>query len=81
MHRVLRCMVLALALLIPAPRAQANETLIFGLPQEPPWTFENTDGSLSGLSNNLVFYLISGTDAYVVQNDPGVQISGSMSKQ
>ncbi len=50
MHRVLRCMVLALALLIPAPRAQANETLIFGLPQEPPWTFENTDGSLSGLS-------------------------------
>ncbi len=38
-------------------------------------------GSLSGLSNNLVFYLISGTDAYVVQNDPGVQISGSMSKQ
>ena len=38
-------------------------------------------GSLSGLSNNLVFYLISGTDAYVIQNDPAVQISGSMSKQ
>ena len=38
-------------------------------------------GSLSGLSSNLVFYLISGTDAYVIQNDPAVQISGSMSKQ
>jgi hypothetical protein len=37
--------------------------------------------SINSLSNNLVFYLISGTDAYVVQADPGVQIIGSMSKQ
>jgi hypothetical protein len=40
-----------------------------------------TAGSLTALSNNLVFYLISGNDAYVVQNDPGVQIVGTMSKQ
>jgi hypothetical protein len=38
-------------------------------------------GSLSGLSNNLAFYLISGTDAYVIQNDPAVQINGTLSKQ
>jgi hypothetical protein len=38
-------------------------------------------GSISTLSNNLIFYLISGTDAYVVQNDAGVQISGTISKQ
>jgi hypothetical protein len=40
-----------------------------------------TTGSLSGLSNNLVFYLVSGNDAYVVQNDPGVEINGTISKQ
>jgi len=38
-------------------------------------------GSLNTLSNNLVFYLVSGSDAYVVQNDPGVQIDGTVSKQ
>ncbi len=38
-------------------------------------------GSISTLSNNLIFYMISGTDAYVVQNDAGVQISGTISKQ
>jgi hypothetical protein len=37
--------------------------------------------SINNLSNNLAFYLISATDAYVVQADPGVQITGSMSKQ
>jgi hypothetical protein len=37
--------------------------------------------AINSLSNNLVFYLISGTDAYIVQADPGVQIIGSMSKQ
>lgn len=40
-----------------------------------------TTASLNNLSNNLVFYLISGNDAYVVQNDPGVQIVGTISKQ
>jgi hypothetical protein len=38
-------------------------------------------GSISSLSNGLVFYLISGNDAYVLQNDPGVQIDGTLSKQ
>jgi hypothetical protein len=32
-------------------------------------------------NNDFVFYLISGTDAYVLQNDAGVQISGAISKQ
>jgi len=38
-------------------------------------------GSISNLSNNLVFYLVSGSDAYTVQNDSGVQISGTVGKQ
>jgi hypothetical protein len=38
-------------------------------------------GSISNLSNNLVFYVVSGSDAYTVQNDSGVQISGSIGKQ
>lgn len=38
-------------------------------------------GSISNLSNNLVFYLVSGNDAYVVQNDSGVEINGTISKQ
>jgi len=38
-------------------------------------------GSISGLSNNLVFYLISGTDGYVLQNDTSTEIDGIMSKQ
>ncbi len=40
-----------------------------------------TTGSINSLSNNLVFYLVSGSDAYVVQNDTGVQIDGTVSKQ
>ena len=40
-----------------------------------------TTGSISSLSNNLVFYLVSGSDAYVVQNDSGVEIKGTVSKQ
>jgi hypothetical protein len=36
---------------------------------------------VNSLSNNLVFYLISGNDAYILQNDPGVEIEGVMSKQ
>lgn len=40
-----------------------------------------TGGSISTLSNNLIFYLISGSDAYVIQNDSGVEINGTISKQ
>jgi hypothetical protein len=40
-----------------------------------------TGGSLGSLSNNLIFYLISGSDAYVIQNDSGVEINGTISKQ
>ncbi len=38
-------------------------------------------GSITNLSNNLVFYLVSGNDAYVIQNDSGVEINGTISKQ
>jgi hypothetical protein len=38
-------------------------------------------GAISGLSNNLVFYLISGSDGYILQNDTGTEIDGVMSKQ
>lgn len=40
-----------------------------------------TGASISSLSSNLIFYLVSGNDAYVVQNDPGVVINGTISKQ
>ncbi len=40
-----------------------------------------TRGSISSLSNNLIFYLVSGNDAYMVQTDTGVQINGTISKQ
>ena len=40
-----------------------------------------TINQVSMTNNDFVFYLISGTDAYVLQNDPGVQISGAISKQ
>jgi hypothetical protein len=40
-----------------------------------------TPAAISSLSTNLVFYLISGNDAYVTQNDSGVQINGTISKQ
>jgi hypothetical protein len=40
-----------------------------------------TGGSISNLSSNLVFYLISGTDAYIVQTDPNVELNGTISKQ
>jgi len=38
-------------------------------------------GSVNALSNNLVFYLISGSDGYMLQNDTGTEIDGVMSKQ
>jgi hypothetical protein len=37
--------------------------------------------TVNGLSNNLVFYLVSGSKAYVLQNDTGVSIGGTMTKQ
>jgi hypothetical protein len=38
-------------------------------------------GSISTLSSNLIFYLVSGTDAYSIQNDSGVEVNGTISKQ
>jgi hypothetical protein len=35
-------------------------------------------GSLSGLSSNLVFYLVSGSQGYMLQGDSGVEINGMM---
>jgi hypothetical protein len=43
-----------------------------------------TTASVSNLSynnNDIVFYLVSGSNAYVLENDPGVQINGVMSLQ
>ena len=40
-----------------------------------------TGASISNLSSNLIFYLISASDAYVVQNDANVEINGTISKQ
>ena len=37
--------------------------------------------SINGISNNLVFYMISPTDAYLIQNDTNVELHGAMSKQ
>jgi hypothetical protein len=38
-------------------------------------------GSVNSVSNNFVFYMISNTDAYVLQNDSSTEISGVMSQQ
>ena len=40
-----------------------------------------TGASISNLSSNLIFYLISGNDGYVVQTDPNVELNGTISKQ
>jgi hypothetical protein len=37
--------------------------------------------SVSSLSGNLVFYLISGSDGYILQADQGFVLAGTMSKQ
>ena len=37
--------------------------------------------SISNLSSNLMFYLVSGNDAYMVQNDSNVEFNGTISKQ
>ena len=38
-------------------------------------------GSVNSVSSNFVFYMISSTDGYILQNDSGAEISGIMSKQ
>jgi hypothetical protein len=38
-------------------------------------------GSVSSLSDNLIFYLASGSNGFMVQNDNGVEIGGMISKQ
>ena len=40
-----------------------------------------TVNNLSYPNNDIVFYLVSGTNAYILENDPGVQINGAMNKQ
>jgi hypothetical protein len=35
-----------------------------------------TAGTINTLSNNLVFYLVSGSKAYILQNDPLTEIDG-----
>jgi hypothetical protein len=38
-------------------------------------------GSVANLSSNLVFYLISGSDGYILQGDSATQMAGSFTKQ
>ena len=38
-------------------------------------------GSFNNISNNLVFYMISPTDAYILENDTNIEIYGNMTKQ
>jgi hypothetical protein len=70
-----------------------NETVNFGSGAQSgvvlPGTYSvDTNGRAVGTITNLslsngdmVFYLISGNDAYVLENDPGTEISGVISKQ
>ena len=38
-------------------------------------------GSINNVSNNFVFYMISGSDGYVLQNDSSWEVSGTTSLQ
>jgi hypothetical protein len=38
-------------------------------------------GLINNVSNNLVFYMISGSDGYVLQNDSSWEVSGTTSLQ
>jgi hypothetical protein len=40
-----------------------------------------TINNLSLSNGDIVFYLVSGNEAYVLENDPGAEISGKISKQ
>ena len=42
---------------------------------------QGTINNLSESNGDLVFYLISGDDAYVLESDPSVEIAGTISKQ
>jgi hypothetical protein len=44
-------------------------------------TSGRTTAVINGISSNFVFYPTSGTDAYMLQNDPNVEIIGVMSLQ
>jgi hypothetical protein len=37
--------------------------------------------NLSYQNNDIVFYLVSGSNAYILENDPGVEINGVMNQQ
>jgi hypothetical protein len=38
-------------------------------------------GSFNNISNNIVFYMISSTDAYILENDTNIEVYGNMTKQ
>lgn len=40
-----------------------------------------TVNNLSYANGDIVFYLVSGSNAYILENDPGVQINGAMNLQ
>jgi hypothetical protein len=40
-----------------------------------------TTGTINTISNNMVFYLVSGNDAYILQNDGSTEIDGITTKQ
>jgi len=55
-------------------------------PPTLPGTYQvRTDGRVTGtinsLSSNLIGYLVSPGQAYILQNDPGVEISGQLTLQ
>jgi hypothetical protein len=60
-----------------------------GVPQQPPFlsgtytvgSSGRATASVNNLSSNVVLYLVSGSNAYVLQNDAGVEIIGAMSLQ
>ena len=63
-----------------------NRTGIVTVPGCLPGTYTvGTNGRVSGsvntVSTNFIFYMVSGSKAYLLQADPGVQISGGMAQQ
>lgn len=67
-------------------RALINVTGVINQPANFPGTYTVSSngrvvGSFNNISNNLVFYMISPTDAYILENDTNIEIYGNMTKQ
>jgi hypothetical protein len=67
-------------------RALINVTGAINQPANFPGTYTVSSngrvvGSFNNISNNLVFYMISPTDAYILENDTNIEIYGNMTKQ